>query len=187
MGPDANSTSQGRDVAVQNLTTLAPEWTAMPRLASQGPSEEKPWEQQRRRKSLNRTPLDRGEPLSVNPGLEEQLEEPLSVNPAVPVAVLGASFLWDRVQTRSPRALTPPQKHLANPEEPFLGTSGDPTVISVFAVLGQTVRLEHLILTRGWISTLGDRFVSCGQTAKAPSGLFSGSSTSDGGTLRNSQ
>ena len=110
--------------------------------------------------------------MSVNPRLEELLEEPLSVTPAVPAAAQEASFLWDLVQIRSPRVPILIQEQVAIPEEPYLGMSGDPTVISVFAVLGQTVRLEHLILTHGWTLALGDRSVSCGQIAKAPSGLF---------------
>ena len=108
--------------------------------------------------------------MSVNPRLEELLEEPLSVTPAVPAAALEASFLWGLVQIRSPRVPILIQEQVAIPEEPYLGMSGDPTVINVFAVHGQTVRWEHPILTHGWISTLGDRSVSCGQTAKALSG-----------------
>ena len=121
----------------------------------------------------------------MNPRLEEVLEEPLSVNPVVPAAVLGASFLWDLVHPRSPRVPTLILDRVVIPERPYLGTLGDPTVINVFAAPGQTVRSEHPILTPGWILTLGDRSVSCGQTAKAPSGSFSGSSTFDGGMLRN--
>ena len=78
--------------------------------------------------------------MSVNRRLEELLEKPLSVNPAVPAAVLEVSFLWDLAQTRSPRVLILLQEQVANPEGPYLGMSGDPTVISVFAVHGQTVR-----------------------------------------------
>ena len=100
-----------------------------------------------------------GELLSVNPGLEE----PLSVTPA-PI------HLWDLDHPRFPRVPTLTLDRVVIPERPYLGTLGDPTVINVFAAPGQTVRSEHPILTHGWISTLGDRSVSCGQTAKAPSG-----------------
>ena len=78
--------------------------------------------------------------MSVNPRLGEMLEEPLAVTPVAPAAVPEALFLWDLVQPRFPRVLTLIQERVVIPEEPYLGTLGDPTVINVFAAPGQTVR-----------------------------------------------
>ena len=130
----------GRAAAVQNHTTLVLELTVMPLLGSRVRSGERPWGQQPRTRLPDRTHPDWEDLLSGTPRLVERLEDLLSGTPGVLAAAQETSFLWDLVHPRSPRVPTLILDRVVIPERPYLGTLGDPTVISVFAALGQTVR-----------------------------------------------